>query len=359
MQETIMTGQFESLQKYVENLAYPALLLDGELKICYKNNFCINRILPLRMGSNIKNYITSSDYRRIGQLKNGETIRISMEITSLYWAVAYKYNDFCIIGLRTLTTALQNRISELMNLNYNFTEALLCQIKIITANNNETGVSELIKKKSNRIIRAQKHINEFLRIVNGTKEIQARLQNISKIIDIIIFSLRDMLRPLGLQLIYNNTETLQDRCVLLCEPDFNAILSLMLYLSIVISQSGKIQIDVNEINGKIYITMITDSVLPEKTAKYICNGNFEENSFSSSDGWLYFELLLIQKMCEYYLWDLKMSAPGFDYSHMQFSLTIPLIDDIDSSMVVRSDESVEEIKGLLAIELADLLDKNK
>lgn len=359
MHNSVVSGCKENMQKLASQLAYPALLLDKDYRICYKNEFCLNRLIPLRMGSAIKNHLTASDFKRLLNQKSGETIRLSIEIPSLCGAFVYRGEDCLLVGLRTLTATLQNRMNELMQLNSDLTESILCQLSSLAAGNNEMGISELIKHKCNRIIRSQHHISEFLRIVNGIKNSKTRLCDVDAILDAIIPSLRDALRPLGIQITYNScSDTLKSRCATLCEPDFNMILCLMIYNSIRISQSGKLKVDVNAISGKMYISILTDSVLPEKTARILCEGDLENENFSSPDSWIYFELLLIKRLCEYYFWDISVSAPGSDFSRFQITLSMPLEHENVSVFTVRSSESADsERKGLIATEFSDIFDE--
>ncbi|HAN21500.1 MAG: hypothetical protein A2Y15_00765 [Clostridiales bacterium GWF2_36_10] len=358
MQDVVVNKCMDSMKKTVRELAYPALLLDKDYKICCKNDFCINRIIPLRMGSSIKYRLNASDFKRLIQQQVGETIRVSIDANTLCWAYVYRGDDYYFIGLRTLTATLQNRISELMQLNTDLTESLLCQMSVISSDG-EIGLSELIKHKCNRIIRSQQHISEFLRIVNGVKNTKTQLCDIDAILNAVIISLRDALRPLGVQINYNGSaDMLKSRYALICEPDFNIVLCLMIYNSIRISQSEKLRIDTNTINGKLYISILTDSVLPENTAKFICEGDLETENFSSPDSWIYFELLLIKKLCEYYLWDISFSAPGSDYSRLQITLSITLEREIVSEMSVNDNYvSERERKRLFALEFADFFDR--
>jgi len=359
MQETVINVNKEKLVKLSNELAYPVLLLDKEYKICYKNDFCLNRILPLRMGSCIKNRLTPSEFRRLLQQKSGEIITVSIEMASFCSVFVYRSDDYYLLGFRALTSSLQNRINELMKLNFDYTEALLCQMNTLATDNAEIGIAELIKKKSNRILRSQRHIGEFLSIINGIKSEKTRLCDVDAILNAIIPSLRDTLRPLGIQISYTNgSESIESRCANICEPDFNMILCLILYNTIRISQSGKIQVNINVINEKLYITMLTDSVLSEKTAKFIGECDLEQESFTSPDGWMYFELLLIKRLCEYYLWDLRMSAPKSDYTRIQSTFSIPLEHVKPPDFIVRECESAEsERKGIIAIEFANLFDR--
>ncbi len=369
MQDMRFNGGREKLQRLADELAYPALLLDREYKICYKNDFCINRLISLRMGSCIKKHMTASDFRRIVKLQMGETIRVNMELPALYGAFVYRGDDCCLISLRSLSAALQNRINELMRLNSELTESLLCQLSVLSTESGKKGISELIKNKSNRIIRAQQHISEFLRIVNGIKNTRTRLCEVNAILETVVSSLRDALRPLGLQITYNsNSPIYEGVSAMLCEPDFNMIICHMINFSIRISQRGKIQIDVNTIQQKLYISVMTDSVLPEKTAKALCNRDLEAESFFLSgirgdeeevgpDGWMHFELLLLKKLCEYYLWDIRLSAPSSDYSRLQVTLSLPL-EDKSPYLTVRDREAEKkDLKGLIAVEFSDVFDR--
>lgn len=358
MQEIFGSGHMENMKKLVEELAYPALLLDNEYKICYKNAFCLNRLIPVRMNACIKNYLTTKDFQRIKQQKKGETIKVSIELPAFYGTFVYKGEDCCLIGLRPLSVTLQNRINELIKLNSDLTESLLCQMSVLSAENGEKGISELIKNKSNRIIRAQQHISEFLRIINGIKNSKTTLCELGSIIDSIVLSLRDALRPLGIQIIYKNSASvLNSLNTMLCETDFNMLLCLIINFCIRISQSGKIKTDVNSINNKVYLSIMTDTVLPEKTARFLCEGEIEAKSFYTPDGWMYFELLLVKKLCEFYLWNIKISAPGSDYSRIQFTLSIPLEQECKNYYSVRENETRnEEIKKLIDIEFADIFD---
>ena len=359
MREVTEKGCAEGLKKLVDELAYPALLLDKDYRICYKNGFCLNRLIPLRMGSCIKKHLSSSDFRRIVQLKIGETIRLSLELPALYGVFVYRAEDCCMVGLRTLSAALQNRINELMKLNAELTESLLCQMSVLSAQNGEKGIAELVKHKSNRIIRAQQHISEFLRIVNGVKTARIRHCEIAPIIDSLLFSMRESLRPLGIQITYNNAPLTADSLsVSLCETDFNMIICLMLGNCIRITQGGKLQADVNIISGKLYISVMTDTLLPEKRAKSICESDLDEQSLFSPDGWLNFELLLLKKLCEYYFWDFRVTAPASDYSRIQMTLSLPLEKHNASTLTVRTRETTEEaVRGLLAVEFSDFFDR--
>ncbi|PKM63429.1 MAG: hypothetical protein CVU97_00375 [Firmicutes bacterium HGW-Firmicutes-21] len=367
MRSTVIKGCRENLIKLAEELAYPAILLDKEYKIVYKNGFCLNRLIPLRMGSCIKKHLSSADFRRIVQMKTEETIRVNIELPALYGAFIYRGEECYLVGLRTLSAALQNRINELMKLNSDLTESLLCQMSVLSALNGEKGISELLKHKSNRIIRSQQHISEFLRIVNGIKNTRTHLCEVSPILDAIILSLRDALRPLGIQITYNNAAFIhKDINAMLCEPDFNMIICHMLNNGIRLSQSGKLQIDVNVISGKLYISLMTDTVIPENIAKNICESDFETESFSPDstdgsngpDGWMYFDLLLIRKLCEYYFWDIRLSAPGSDYSRLQLTLSLPLENEKNTLLIFKDSEtSMNEIRSLIAIEFSDIFDR--
>lgn len=358
MREITGNGCFENMKTLADKLAYPALLLDKDYKICYKNAFCLNRLIPLRLGSCIKNHLSVTDYRRIVQLKTGETIRVSIELPALYGAFVYKGDDCCLVGLRTLSATLQNRINELVKLNSDLTESILCQMSALSAENGEKGISELIKHKSNRIIRSQQHISEFLRIINGVKNTKTKVCDVGSIIGSVVTSLRDTLRPLGIQITYNNNaEVLGRLTAMICEPDFNMIICLIINNAIRISQSGKLQVDTNVINDKIYFSVMTDTILPEKTAKFICEGEFEAESFFNPDGWMYFELLLIKSLCEYYLWNFSITAPGADLTRLQFTLSLPVEKENPSVFTIRASEpKMNEISNLINIEFADIFD---
>jgi len=358
MRELTGNGSIENMKTLADKLAYPALLLDKDYKICYKNAFCLNRLIPLRLGSCIKNHLTTADYRRIVQMKTGETIRVSIELPALYGAFVYKGEDCCLVGLRTLSATLQNRIHELVNLNSDLTESILCQMSALSVENGEKGISELIKHKSNRIIRSQQHISEFLRIINGVKNTKTKVCDVGSIVTSIVTSLRDTLRPLGIQITFNNNaDTFGRLTAMICEPDFNMLLCLIIYNAIRISQSGKLQVDINVINEKIYFSVMTDTILPEKTARFICEGEYEAESFYNPDGWMYFELLLIKSLCEYYLWNFSITAPGADLSRLQFTMSLPVEKGDNTVFTVRTNESkINEINNLIDIEFADILD---
>ncbi len=358
MREIIGNGCYENMKTLADELAYPALLLDKDYKICYKNAFCLNRLIPLRLGSCIKNHLSVTDYRRIVQQKTGETIRVSIELPALYGAFVYKGDDCCLVGLRTLSATLQNRINELVKLNSDLTESILCQMSVLSAENGEKGISEMIKHKSNRIIRSQQHISEFLRIINGIKNTKTKICDVGSIIGSVVISLRDTLRPLGIQITYNNNaEVLGKLTAMICEPDFNMIICLIINNAIRISQSGKLQVDMNVINGKIYFSVMTDTILPEKITKFICVGEFEAESFFNPDGWMYFELLLIKSLCEFYLWNFSITAPGSDLSRLQFTLSLPVEKENPSVFTVRASEpKLNEINNLIKIEFANIFD---
>lgn len=246
--------KLEKLEEAVAELAYPVLILNNELKICFKNEFCVNRLVPARLGSGIKNYVPHSELMRIQKMNKGDTIRISMEFSTLCWAYVSYSGDYYLLGIRTLTAALQNRICELIDISGDLTNSVLCQINTITSvqSDKQKSISELIKNKSNRIIRAQQHLSEFLRIINGVKNVQSHLCDINSVLNSIIPSLRDTLRPLGVQITYNPVSSvLSNSFAYLCEPDFNMVMCLVLYNAIQVSQSGKVQIDINVINSNL------------------------------------------------------------------------------------------------------------
>lgn len=359
MHTAVTDGCRENMEKFVDELAYPALLLDEEFRICHKNSFCLSRLIPLRLGASIKNYVNAADFKRIEQQNIGQTLRMTIETPTLCGVFVYRGKDCRFVGLRPLTATLQNRLNELMKLNSELTESLMCQMSAISAGSVHDGISELIKNKCNRIIRSQTHISEFLRIINGVKNTKTQLCDIDAILNSIIPSLRDALRPIGIQINYNvSEENIYSRSAQVCEPDFNLILCLMIYNCIRISQSGKLMIDVNSISGKLYISVMTDSVLPKEIAKFICEGDLETENFSSPDSWMYFELLLSKKLCEYYFWNMKMSAPGSDYSRIQFTLSMPLECKKASEFIIKSKEASERERiGLIALEFADIFDR--
>lgn len=354
--EPISAGSRPELEKLVAELAYPAVLLGPDCKILLKNSFCISRIIPLRVGSCIKNHLSPADFRRLTRLKTGETIRVSLELPSLYGAFVYKGEDCFLVGLRSLSAALQNRVSELMRLNSELTESLLCQLGVVSSQPRESGVAELIKNKSNRIIRAQNHISEFLRIINGVKNEKARLCDLSVILDSIINSVRESLRPLGITITYDALPAEESLIATVCEPDFNMILCLILNACIRISAEGKIAATVKRISGRAYVSVMTDCVLPPERVRGLCAPDLDETSFASPDGWLYFELLLTGKLCEYYMWDFKASAPGSDYSRVQLALSIPLEPGVPAFILRSPEASQKERAEIIALEFSNLLD---
>lgn len=361
MTEIKESKTLENIKKNINELAYPALILDNEYRILYKNDFCINRLIPLRMGSCIKNHLSSSDSRRIAQLENGEIISISLELNVLSYAYIYCYNTYYVVGIRTLSSMIQNRISDLIEINADLTGALLCQINAIAWEGDGKSITELIKKKSNRIIRAQQHIGEFLRIVNGVKNTKTQVCDLDIILNALMRSLSDTLRPLGLQISFiNGSEEVKHKYANICEPDFNTILCLSLYGIISISQSGRIQVNSNVIGEKLYISILTDSILSKEKAKHLCECDLEAENFNPPDGWIYFELLLIKLLSEYYFWSFNISAQGSNYSHIQLSFSIPLVQEKIYTYTTRTYESSEnERKGLIALEFSELLDEMK
>jgi hypothetical protein len=101
---------------------------------------------------------------------------------------------------------------------------------------------------------------------------------------------------------------------------------------------------------------MTDTILPEKTARFMCGGEFEAESFFTPDGWMYFELLLIKSLCEYYLWNFSITAPDSDLSRLQFTLSLPEEEE-ESVFTLRSSEPQKnEINNLINIEFADIFD---
>ncbi|HBR32280.1 MAG TPA: hypothetical protein DD733_09385 [Clostridiales bacterium] len=348
----------ENVKRNINELAYPALILDREYKIIYKNDFCIKRLIPLRMLSSIKNHLSSADFRRLIQLSDGEIISVSIELAVLCYAYIYRYNDIFVVSIKTLYAIIQNRISELLDMGSAFTEAMLCQINTVTGHDKKS-IAETIKKKGNRIIRSQQHISEFLRIVNGVKNTKTELCDTTIVMNTLMRSLSDTLRPLGLNISFNvGSEINEARNAYISEPDFNTIICLSLYNCIRISQSGRIQVNSNIICGKLYITMITDSILPEEKAKYLCSCELESEKFYPPDGWIYFELLLIKMLCEYYFWEIKITSPGLNYSRLQIAISLPLEPDKKPDCVTRTSEAEEaENKRLISLEFSDFLDK--
>lgn len=360
MSEQKTTEKIEDVQKNVNKLAYPAIILDNEFRIIFKNDFCNNRLIPLRMGSTIKIHLSTAEFRRLSQMLPGEIISISLDLNTLCCAYVYRFINCYIIGLKTLSSMLQNRIGDLMKINTELTSALLCQINTIAWESDGTGITDLIKKKSNRIIRTQQHIGEFLRIVNGVKNTKTQTFMIDSILNALMNSLSDTLRPLGLQINYKNgREAIEPRYACICEPDFNTIICLSLYNCIILSQNGKVQISSKVICNELYISFMTDSVLPEEKAKHICECELEAESFQPPDGWIYFELLLIKILCEFYMWNFKISAPGSNYSKIQLTLSFPLIKGTNPDLNVKSNEAVEnQIKDQIALELSNILDRD-
>lgn len=346
-------------RKYADKLSYPALMIDKDYIIRYKNKLCTNRLIPLRIGTCIDKFVSPYDFNRIQEQKSGEVLRICIELPALYGVFCYRGDNCCLLGIRTLSVSLQNRIDELLRLNSDLTESVLCQLGVLSAKSGEKGIAESIKNKSNRIIRSQQHISEFLRIVNGVKTTKTKVCDIVPILDTVLGSLKTTLRPLGIQIAYNmHIAPICHPRVLLFETDFNMILCLMINNAIRISRTDKIQVDISVISDRIYISILTASVLSEKNAKTICQGEFEEETFFNPDGWMFFELSLINKLCEYYLWDFKVSAPGSDFSRLQFSLSLPEDDSKKNTPIVRASElTKKKLAEIISLEFAELLDK--
>ena len=297
----------------IKKLKSPAVLLDNELKVVYKNRFATSLLRDLRKGRSMGEYLPKSVAFTVSEMKPNEVISVELRIGAQ------------ILGATVVCTA-ENRLVMIYPMAINVFKSLENIYRKssgydISLPDSEPPIADLVNQSLNKL--SYTHVPSFFSakvLVKGVADCFCSLTDA-----------RVVTEESGCELISLGSE-----------KDFALVVAYILSICNEQSSDKKIKVKMLESNGVIrlrFSVSTAKSVSPNPSAEAEENTDYKSNYENNFNG----RLVLIKLISDGNVWDFDLKKR--DNGKLSFELCAPLAEERESFAL--RDVSTEEIQKIV------------
>lgn len=303
-------------------IRYPVLLLNESRVIVGKNKS--SHVFPIRKNSKIDHILFSADVRRMTEMQIGAVIRISVNVSDIYLAFVKRVADGYFVALRPITAQIWKKLESVSSSLPLSERDVFCQIEASAGKKSEPNESEkILAKNYNMTMRFRLLLARFLAVKAGAKPKAEHYELGASVLSMITTGCKELLR----RNYKIHTSVSSTPCY--ADIDINTFCCTVALLFSVVGEIAfdrRFNIGTVGLDDEFALTFDFEPVMDEELYEGLLSGTYNGDLLSGSFGDVFFDLALVQMLCDVNGWEYRISKE--DYSGiLHLTLAVPTASD--------------------------------
>lgn len=313
-----------ALSQELQQLPYPAYLLDEEGTFISRNKAANPRLLPIRMRSMIDRYLSCADRKRVEKLNVGEEVPVDIQFIGTHGAIVYRCADGYWIAMRNLIAHLLTCVQQSGKEMPPFFSAIEQQISGLHAEGERLPEElHVLRENFRNTLRYHTEMTMYLHYTSEQLE-PGKVCEVTAPLKGLLTRAEKFLRPNGFR---PNIQTVEGPVFVNGEAEEIRYATALMIACAAEHLRDQRHLSMQSVKlEEEYLFSVLFEPLPEgELYRVILSGEYEKG-LPSAFGTLFFQLLLLKNLANAKGWRFSVVNAGNREGFLRMTLALPLTD---------------------------------